>query len=355
MEDDFWASIGRPRYVAAPMVNQSELPFRLLCRRYNVDLTYTPMLHGRIFVENEKYRAVHFQTSDDDRPLIAQVCGDDAGTITQAARLLKGHVSAVDLNLGCPQAIAKDGHYGSFLLDEPDLVTGIVSRVTREVGIAVTCKIRKVDKDSLQSTLNLCYSLEQSGCKALTVHGRHRSEKGTNVGAADWDAIRIIKSRLRIPVIANGGIETFADVERCLSYTGADAVMSSESLLERPYLFSGITYDHLDIMDEYLGIVRRYPDQSPCCIRGHAFKILFQHCQRHPEIRNRLTDAMSLDDFSSVVSYLRTVDLGMESYTHVEGSWYRRHRSAAGIVPNSSSGVNYDPVAFEGLGGLFGG
>ncbi|ORM39741.1 tRNA-dihydrouridine(16/17) synthase [NAD(P)(+)]-like [Babesia sp. Xinjiang] len=353
--DDFWSSIGKPKYVAAPMVNQSELPFRILCRRYNAQLTFTPMLHGRIFAENEKYRAVHFQTAEIDTPLIAQVCGDDAAVLAQAASYLKGKVAAVDLNLGCPQGIAKDGHYGSFLLDEPDLVTGIVSRITQEVAIPVTCKVRKVDKDSLQSTLNFCFSLEQSGCKAITIHGRHRSEKGTNVREADWDAIRILKSRLRIPVIANGGIETFEDVGRCLQYTGADAVMSSEALLEKPYLFSGRIYDHLSIMQEYLDIVRLYPNHPPACVRGHAFKILYQHCQNHPNLRDRLAIAMTIDEFEEIVRSLRAAEDPESCYTHISGSWYRRHRNPSSSEAKTVPDVNYDTHVFDGFAGLFGG
>ncbi|GFE53684.1 tRNA-dihydrouridine synthase 4 [Babesia ovis] len=353
--DDFWSSIGKPKYVAAPMVNQSELPFRILCRRYNAQLTFTPMLHGRIFAENAKYRAANFQTAEEDSPLIAQLCGDNAAVLAQAAAHLKGKVAAVDLNLGCPQGIAKDGHYGSFLLDEPDLVTGIVSRITHEVDIPVTCKVRKVDKDSLQSTLNFCYSLEQSGCRAITIHGRHRTERGTNIREADWDAIKIVKSRLRIPVIANGGIETFEDIGKCLEYTGADAVMSSEALLEKPYLFSGRTYNHLDIMQEYLDLVRLYPNQSPCCIRTHSFRILYQYCKHHHEIRDKLALAMTVDDLEEALRSLRAMEDASKDYTHINGSWYRRHRNSSNDHANATSNVNYDAHVFEGFAGLFGG
>ncbi|GBE59750.1 tRNA-dihydrouridine synthase 4 [Babesia ovata] len=364
-KDDFWASLGSPVYVAAPMVNQSELPFRLLCRRYNTQLAYTPMLHGRIFGESEKYRALHFQTTPEDSPLIAQLCGDDAAALSTAAAHLKGKVAAVDINLGCPQGIAKDGHYGAYLLDEPDLVTGIVSRITQEVGIPVTCKIRKIEKNSLQSTLNFCYSLEQSGCRALTVHGRHRSEKGQQIREADWDAIRIVKSRVRIPVIANGGIETFDDVRRCLDHTGyaavlallnvhrADAVMSSEALLERPYLFSGRTYDHINIMQEYLDLVRQYPNHPPCCIRGHAFKLLHQHCQRHHEIRDLLSAALSVDEFERALGELQRLVNPAWSYTHPSESWYRRHRNPVDNAPKAMPPANYEASLGEGLAGLF--
>ncbi|KAK1934750.1 putative dihydrouridine synthase [Babesia divergens] len=352
---DFWSSIGCPKYVVAPMVNQSELPFRLLCRRYGAQLTFTPMLHGRIFAENEKYRMAHFQTDPTDMPLIAQICGDDAAVLAKAASHLKGKVAAVDLNLGCPQGIAKDGHYGAYLLDEPALVSGIVRRITQEVEIPVTCKIRKVDNNSLQSTLNFCYELEQSGCKMLTFHGRHRTEKGHNINEADWEAIRIIKSRVSIPVIANGGIETFEDVSKCLDYTGADAVMSSEGILEKPYLFSARTYDHLDILQEYLDIVKLYPTPPPCCIRGHAFKILHQYSQRHHEVRDALTAAVSIEDFERVLFNARRLRDPEGCYTHCSGSWYRRHRNTEGTTQKRGTGVNYEEHVNEGLISLFGG
>lgn len=57
-----WRRLGSPRLMVAPMVDNSELPFRMLCRRYGADAAYTPMLHSRIFSENDKYRSMEFTT-----------------------------------------------------------------------------------------------------------------------------------------------------------------------------------------------------------------------------------------------------------------------------------------------------
>ena len=103
----FWDKLGRPRYVVAPMVDQSELAFRLLCRRYAADLCYTPMIHSRLFCTDPSYRAQRFQTNAQDQPLIAQFCGDDKHVLLKAAQMVQSRVAAVDLNLGCPQPIAK--------------------------------------------------------------------------------------------------------------------------------------------------------------------------------------------------------------------------------------------------------
>lgn len=189
----------------------------------------------------------------------------------------------------------------------------------------------------------------------MTLHGRHRSEKGHSIAGADWDAIRIVKARIGIPVIANGGIETFEDIQRCLEYTGADAVMSSEAILEKPYLFSGKTYNHLDMFEEYLDIVRLYPEQSPCCIRAHAFKMLYRYCQKHTDLREQLTTAHSIDQFEQIVANFRAKVPEDAQYTQPEVSWYRRHRNTEEIKSHKSTATSYDEHLDDGLNNLFGG
>lgn len=109
----FWDSLGRPRLILGPMVDQSDLAFRLLTRRYGTELCYTPMLHSRLFVEQESYRSEKFNTSIDDVPIIAQFCGDDHRIVTEAALIvskLSSNVKAIDLNFGCPQvSVTREG------------------------------------------------------------------------------------------------------------------------------------------------------------------------------------------------------------------------------------------------------
>lgn len=100
---EYFRRIGSPRFVCAPMVNQSELAFRLLCRRYGTTLCYTPMFHAEIFGKDPAYRAEAMQFPQvpaEDRPLVVQFSGHDPQIILKAAKMVEPYADAVDLNLG---------------------------------------------------------------------------------------------------------------------------------------------------------------------------------------------------------------------------------------------------------------
>ena len=326
----FWRSIGSPRYVLAPMVNQSELAFRLLCRQYGAQLSYTPMLHAAVFCRDSKYRRDQFQAHAADRPLIAQFCGDCPLTLLQAARMVEGQVQAVDLNLGCPQGIARRGHYGAFLLRETELLRSIVATLHDHLSVPVTCKIRLLD--SVQDTIALALVLQEAGCSVLTVHGRTKEHIHQKVGAADWSAIRQVKAALRIPVISNGGIGCYADLQRCLDETQCDAVMSSEAVLELPSLFSPPLPQHTPfaLTQQYLALCAEHPLPASA-IRPHLFKLLFRPLSVHVELRNRF-GRCGREELLELVKELERADAQLdaeERSRRYEGkvSWYDRHKS----------------------------
>ncbi|KAL5079803.1 hypothetical protein RYX36_008224 [Vicia faba] len=95
-----WTNLGRPKLIVAPMVDNSELPFRLLCKKYGAQAAYTPMLHSRIFSETDKYRKEEFTTCKEDRPLFVQFCANDPDVLLEAARRVEPYCDYVDINLG---------------------------------------------------------------------------------------------------------------------------------------------------------------------------------------------------------------------------------------------------------------
>lgn len=241
-------------------------------------LAYTPMFHARLFEQEEKYRRSHLQSTrpvakpkaDDknktedkdkaedkdkdknkeelwldgnpsmDRPLFVQFCANDPEHLLAAARLAAPYCDAVDLNLGCPQGIARKGHYGSFLQEDQELIYRLINRLHLELPVPVTAKIRVLDTP--EATVAYARNVLAAGASILTVHGRRREQKGHLTGLADWAMIRHLRDTLppETVIFANGNVLQHGDVERCLAATGADAVMSAEGNLSDPTIFAPV-------------------------------------------------------------------------------------------------------------------
>ena len=403
-----WAN---PRHIMAPMVDMSELPWRLLCRQYGTQLCYTPMIHSGQFVAamrchfgevpdsnavhnegsvSEKtyaYRAEYFdgRISEHDSPLVMQFCANDPAVFLKATQyanhLSRGQVSVMDLNLGCPQGIAKRGCYGAFLMENWSLIASLVETVhTQNPNVSITAKIR-VFEDG-EKTVEYAKMIVDAGAQILTIHGRTRDMKGVKTGLADWNLIRLVRQSIpaSVPVFANGNVLYFRDVERCLEETGCDGVMVAESNLHNPALFWPSAIDQVGVNETYTRLAReskhellaqrylqfeKYPlmkEHPPslilaqhyiqCCIeskygfpfstsieevkahrlssifiagiRGHLFKLLRCVFTRFPVYRMIMGKTHSYNDLSRVLDEMRTCveEVLMKNYENaVEYEW----------------------------------
>ncbi|KAI4601841.1 hypothetical protein KJ359_010706 [Pestalotiopsis sp. 9143b] len=319
----FYESIGSPKFVVAPMVDQSEFAWRMLTRSFMTSteneklLAYTPMFHARLFEETAKYRDTHFQATqpapatkkgepehpvdttpwldgnpDIDRPLFVQFCANEPSHLLAAAQLAAPYCDAVDLNLGCPQGIARKGHYGAFLQEDQELIYRLINTLHENLPIPVTAKIRCLD--SKEETLAYAKNVLAAGASIVTLHGRRREQKGHLTGLADWSYIRYLRDNLppETVIFANGNILQRADVDKCLEVTGADAVMSAEGNLSDPSIFAELPAPTIETREYWRGrdgkggyrvdaIFRRYMDiiykyvarETPAPVRRPLFAV----------------------------------------------------------------------------------
>ena len=276
---EWWRKLGSPRYTCAPMVNNSELAFRRLVRKYGCELTYSPMISARKFLAlpSDEARLALVEPDPADRPFIVQFAGDDPEHVLEAGRIIErlGVADAIDINLGCPQPQAVRDHYGSILMEEPELVERIVATAARGLGLPVTVKMRVFENRA--RTVELAQRIQRAGAWLLAVHGRTRSATH-HEGECDWTMIRAVKESLRIPVIANGGpVRTRADADRCLRETRCDSVMCAIGLLLDPRLFAregGPPPDPLALAHEYLDFAAGAPTTPGVSVRDHLQKLL---------------------------------------------------------------------------------
>jgi len=161
--------------------------------------------------------------------------------LAEAARLnVDGGADIIDINMGCPAKKVCNVAAGSALLSDESLVVRILEAVVAAVEVPVTLKIRTGPAPERRNALRIARIAESAGVQALTIHGRTRA--CAFGGNAEYDTIAEVKSRLRIPVIANGDVQTAQDAKRVLELTGADAVMVGRAAQGRPWLFRQIAH-----------------------------------------------------------------------------------------------------------------
>lgn len=226
--------------ILAPMAGVTNLPFRIICEKFEPGMVCTEMVSSKaIFYNDQKTRRL-LNTEGEKRPISFQIFGSDEETMGYTAKYMSKIADIIDINMGCPAPkVVKNGD-GSKLLLDLEKAKRIMKVVVENSSVPVTVKIRKGwDKENIVA-VQVAKIAEEVGISAITIHGRTRSEFYT--GKADWDIIKEVKDSVKIPVIGNGDIVDEETAYQMFEKTGVDGIMIGRGSFENPWIFRNIKH-----------------------------------------------------------------------------------------------------------------
>jgi tRNA-dihydrouridine synthase B len=230
--------------IMAPMSGCTDLAFRLVAREAGAKLCFFEMVDCNSLTHcSDRTLNSMLKTNDKDRPIAAQLVGADPGAMVEGARILLEHVSVpfLDINAACPVNKITKKKAGAYLLQKSAVLSKIIKRLSQELKIPITVKLRigyeKYVKKDLIKIVKLC---EESGVAAIFIHGRTMAQLYHS--DVNYEAIKVVKDNANVPVFGSGNIMSPELAKKMLDLTGCDGVMVARGGLGNPFLFNEIEH-----------------------------------------------------------------------------------------------------------------
>jgi tRNA-dihydrouridine synthase B len=226
-------------FFVAPMAGVTDRPFRQLCKKLGAGYAVSEMVTSRPDLWDTLKTSRRANHAGEPGPIAVQIAGTEPQMMADAAAYnIDRGAQIIDINMGCPAKKVCNKWAGSALMQDEALALRIVEAVVAASaprGVPVTLKMRTGWCQSEKNAVVLARAAEQAGVHMITVHGRTR-EQGYK-GEAEYDTVAAVKAALRVPVVANGDIDTPEKAREVLAYTGADAVMIGRAAQGQPWIF----------------------------------------------------------------------------------------------------------------------
>lgn len=242
--------LGEKPVLLAPMEDVTDASFRIVCKKFGADMVYTEFIPSDGLIRDAAKAIAKMKTSDDEAPIAIQIYGNDPDAMVEAAKMADnadqiagGHgCDIIDINFGCPVNKIAGRGAGSGMMREPDKMVMITERIVKAVSKPVTVKTRLGWDESSKIIVPLAERLQDAGISALTIHGRTRCQMYK--GEADWTLIGQVKenSRMHIPIIGNGDINSPQKAGEAFGKYGVDGIMVGRASFGHPWIFREIKH-----------------------------------------------------------------------------------------------------------------
>jgi tRNA-dihydrouridine synthase B len=225
--------------VLAPMAGVTDRPFRILCRRFGAGLAASEMLTSDVRLWETPKSRRRMDHTGEPSPRVVQIAGFDPSMMAEAARRnVDAGAQIIDINMGCPAKKVCNRMAGSALLQDEELVARILHAVVQAVAAPVTLKIRTGCDTAHKNGVRIARIAEDNGIQALAVHGRTRAD--LYQGDAEHETVAAIKAAIKIPVFANGDVDSPKRAWQILRDTGCDGIMIGRAAQGRPWIFDEV-------------------------------------------------------------------------------------------------------------------
>jgi len=291
-----------PACFLAPISEYTNLPFRLLCKKYGAEATVVPLVSATALAKREEMSDT-LDLSKDEKNAGVQLFGSEPEDFKKAAKAIERNfpfVSWLDINCGCPMKKITENGAGASLLKSPKLV-GRIIEATKDAGLPVSVKMRLLPK--IEKTIGFCRAVEKTGIEFLVLHGR--TAKQMYSGAADWEAIKKAHASIGLPVIGNGDITDKAKGEELVSDGYCDGFMIGRAAMRNPLCFSNKNLNSLKaekkLFLEYAKICERYGSLKPNDLKQKAL-FFFRSCKNCASIRRGISKTKTIDEIFAVIN-----------------------------------------------------